>query len=166
MNDTGDNLPTRRLITSRGEYLEAVDQLLPMARREIRIFDPDLADLRLHIPERIAQLREFLVQGRHTRIYIALHKTEFVEQRAPRLMQLLGLFSANMVIQRTQGDATRVEDCFILVDELHVARRPVAAQPRGVVLTHDENEAARMRERFDHIWESSEPGVSAVTSGL
>jgi hypothetical protein len=162
MNDNGEILPTRRLITSRGEYLDAVDQMLSMAQREIRIFDPDLADLRLHAPERVARLREFLIQGRHTRIYVALHKTEFVEQRAPRLLQLMGLFAANVVIQRTQGDAARVEDCFILVDHLHVARRPVAAQPRGVVLTHD----ARMRERFDQIWESSEPGVSAVTSGL
>lgn len=158
--------PQRRLITSRAEYQEAIDILLPMAQRELRVFDPDLADLRLHIPERIALLREFLSRGRNNRLYIAVHKTEFIEQRAPRLMNVLGLFAGSIFIQRTQGDAARVQDCFVLCDEMHVVRRPVAAQPRGVILTDDLIEGAKMRERFDHIWESSEPGVSANKSGL
>ncbi len=158
--------PQRRLITTKTEYQEAIDLLLPMAQRELRIFDPDLADLRLHLPERIALLREFLSRGRNNRLYIAVHKTDFIERRAPRLLSLLGLFAANIFIQRTQGDAARVQDCFILCDETHMVRRPVAAQPRGVVLTDDLNEGAKMRDRFDQIWESSETGVSANTSGL
>ena len=159
-------VPQRRLITSRGEYQEAIDMLLPMAQRELRVFDPDLSDLRLHVPERIALLRGFLARSRNNRLYIAVHKTHFIEQRAPRLIQVLGLFASSIFIQRTQGDAARVEDCFILCDEAHLVRRPVAAQPRGVILTNDLDEAARMRERFEQIWENSEPGVSANTSGL
>ncbi len=158
--------PQRRLITARSEYQEAIDTLLPMAQRELRVFDPDLSDLRLHVPERIALLREFLARSRNNRLFIAVHKTHFIEQRAPRLINVLGLFAANLFIHRTQGDAARVEDCFILCDEAHLVRRPVAAQPRGVILTHDLDEGARMRERFDQIWESSEPGVSANASGL
>ena len=158
--------PQRRLITTRAEYQEAIDLLLPIAQRELRVFDPDLSDLRLHLPERITRLREFLSRGRNNRLYIAVHKTEFIEQRAPRILNLLGLFAANIFIQRTQGDAARVQDCFILCDETHLVRRSVAAQPRGVVLTDDLIEGAKTRDRFDQIWESSEPGVSANTSGL
>lgn len=158
--------PQRRLITTRTEYQEAIDMLLPRAQRELRVFDPDMADLRFHIPERIAMLREFLSRGRNNRLYVALHSTEFIERRAPRLLALLGLFGSSIVIQRTQGDAARVQDCFILCDEMHLVRRPVAAQPRGVILTDDLIEGAKMRERFDNIWESSESGVTANTSGL
>jgi hypothetical protein len=159
-------VPTRQLITARSEYQQAIDMLLPMVQRELRVFDPDLSDLRLHVPERIALLRAFLGRSRNNRLYIAVHKTEFIEQRAPRLMTVLGLYAANIFIHRTQGDAARVQDCFILCDESHLVRRPVAAQPRGVILTNDLEEGARMRERFNQIWESSEPGVSANTSGL
>lgn len=162
----GEAAPTRRLITTRTEYQEAIDMLLPMAERELRVFDPDLSDLRLHAPDRLAQIREFLGRSRNNRLYIAVHKTEFIEQRAPRLLNVLGLFAASIFIQRTQGDAARVQDCFILCDESHLVRRPVAAQPRGVILTHDLNEGAKMRDRFDQIWESSEPGVSANVTGL
>ena len=163
---TENPAPTRRLITARSEYQAAIDMLLPMARRDLRVFDPDLADLRLHIPERIALLRAFLARSRNNRLYIAVHKTNFIEQRAPHLISMLGYFAASIFVHRTQGDATRVEDCFVLCDDAHLARRPVAAQHRGVVITNDLDEGARMRERFDHIWESSEPGVSANTSGL
>ncbi|MSP97484.1 MAG: hypothetical protein EXR29_09740 [Betaproteobacteria bacterium] len=167
MNMTADEpSPQRRLITTRAEYQEAIDLLLPMAQLELRVFDPDLSDLRLHVPERVAVLRDFLSRGRNNRLYIAVHRTEFIEQRAPRLLTLLGLFAANIFIQRTMGDAARVQDCFILCDEAHLVRRMVAAQPRGVILTDDLIEGAKMRDRFDQIWESAEPGVSANTSGL
>ena len=77
-------VPTRQLITARSEYQQAIDMLLPMVQRELRVFDPDLSDLRLHVPERIALLRAFLGRSRNNRLYIAVHKTEFIEQRAPR----------------------------------------------------------------------------------
>ena len=51
-------------------------------------------------------------------------------------------------------------------DRLHVVRRPVAAQGRGVLLLNDTREGPGMHERFSEIWVSSEPGVSASTSGL
>ena len=83
-----------------------------------------------------------------------------------RLMRLLTTFSASMFIHRTQDDAARVQDCFILADDASFVRRPVAAQPRGVFVTNDANEASVMRKRFEEIWNSSTQVVSATVSGL
>ena len=44
-----DETPSRTLITTRAEYLAAVDALLPIARRRICVFDPDLALLQVRI---------------------------------------------------------------------------------------------------------------------
>src|ERR1035437_11138578 len=52
-----DAVPQRRCITARSEYQEAIDMLLPMAQRELRVFDPDLSDLRLHVQAQIRQIR-------------------------------------------------------------------------------------------------------------
>ena len=71
-----------------------------------------------------------------------------------------------MFIYRTQGDAAKVQDCFALADGEHLVRRPVTTQPRGVLVLNDPKECQPMRERFDEIWESSEPAVSAATTGL
>jgi hypothetical protein len=158
--------PERTLITLRREYDDAVRTLLPLAQRELRIFDPDLSDLGLHTEERVAELRRLLVRSRNNRVLIAVHSTDFVASRAPRLMSLLGTFSGGMFIYQTQGDAARVQDCFILCDELHLVRRHVAAQARGALYLNDPKEGRGMRERFDQIWESSFLAVSATQVGL
>ncbi len=158
--------PERKLITLKSEYVQAVASLLPLAQRALHIFDPDLESLGLHTEERSSMLREFLRRSRNNRLFIALHDTEFVARRAPRLVALLGTFSGSMFIHRTEGDAARVQDCFVLCDELHFVRRGVAAQPRGAIYLNDTREGRGMKERFDEIWQSSSPAVSATQSGL
>jgi len=55
---------------------------------------------------------------------------------------------------------------FVLADDAHFVRRPVYAQARGVFIRDDPAEAGVMRKRFDEIWDSSIPDVSANTAGL
>jgi hypothetical protein len=169
MNDTLAHLvpqPARRVITVRSEYLTAFDELVVHVRRELRIFDPDLAQLDLNSPDRIESLRGFLNSNRDSRLYIAVHDPDHLAHRVPRMMDLLAQLSTNIAVHRTVDDAARAQDCFVLVDAEHVIRRPVATQSRGVVLTDDQKEARAMRERFDEIWQSSVPAVSATKLGL
>jgi hypothetical protein len=158
--------PTRTLLTSRGDYLSAADFLLGRVGRELKIFDPALEELRLEHSSRIELLNAFLVRSPANRLFIALNDVEHVKRYCPRLMRLLTTFSASMFIHRTEGDAARVQDCFVLADNAAFVRRPVSAQPRGVFVTGDVNEASVMRKRFDEIWHSSIPGESATVSGL
>lgn len=169
MDDTLAHLvpqPARRVITLRSEYLAAFDELVAHVRRELRIFDPDLAQLELNAPERVESLRRFLVANRDNRLYIAVHDPDLLMRAMPRMMDLLGQLSTNIAVHRTEEDAARAQDCFVLVDAEHVIRRTVAAHPRGIVLTDDQKEAHAMRERFDEIWQSSVPAVSATRLGL
>lgn len=159
-------VPERTLFTSKAEYNHAADRLLAIAETELRIFDPDFGDFRLEIPARIEALRQFLRRGLNNRLYIAVHDPDSVQRYCPRLVALLGTFSGRMLINRTLGEAARIQDCFILADKVHVVRRPVATQGRGVFILNDVREALGMRGRFDEIWESSEPGVSANATGL
>lgn len=158
--------PSRTLITTRREYLEAIERLLGMVKRELRIFDPDLSELDFNSQNRIAALRRILSGGRMHRVYIALHDVEYVRTRCPRLIDLLLIYPSGLFIYQTEGEAARVQDRFVLADETHVVRRPVATQARGAVLLDDEHEGHAMRNRFDEIWVSSIPAVSASQSGL
>ena len=126
--------PTRTLLTSRGDYLSAADFLLGQVGRELKIFDPALEELRLEHSSRIELLNAFLVRSPANRLFIALHDVEHVKRYCPRLMRLLTTFSASMFIHRTEGDAARVQDCFVLADNAGFVRRPVAAHP-GVSAT-------------------------------
>jgi hypothetical protein len=144
----------------------AVDRLLEQPGRELRVFDPDLATLRLTAPERIARLEKFLLASRTRRLYIALHETGWLTRRCPRMMNLLARFSHAIHINRTQEEIRSIQDSFLVLDARHYVRRPLAGQFRGAIGVGDETEALVMRTRFHEIWESSYPGVSSTTVGL
>ena len=158
--------PQRTLLTTRHEYLEAVDQLLAMTRRELCVFDPDLDTLDFNAPARIELLRQLLASNRNHRVRIVLHDVEHVNTRCARLLRLISTFPAGLLIQRTQGEAMGAQDCFVIADDGNVVRRPAAAQPRGALLLDDPNEGHAMRDRFEQIWESSYPAVFATKTGL
>jgi len=158
--------PERALLQARSDYQRGFGRLLGLVRRELRIFDPDLSELDINSAERIEALARFLLGGPDRRILIALHGVDYVSKRCPRLVALLGIYASRIFIYQTIGDAAKVQDCFVLADGDHLVRRPVTAQPRGVLVIGDPKECQPMRERFDEIWESSIPGVSANTTGL
>jgi hypothetical protein len=158
--------PERLLLSTRREYLEALQRLIVLAQRELRIFDADFSDLKIESPRTHALLREFLLRGRDNRLYIAVHDTYYLRNYCPRLLHLLSRFSDRMFIHQTEGDAARAQDGFVLADKLHLVRRPVRAQPRAALRLNDESEGQGIYLRFSEIWDSSVPAVAATTSGL
>jgi hypothetical protein len=158
--------PQRSMLATRREYLECVERLLGLARRELRFFDPDLSELGVNDQSRIAQLREFLQSSRTHKLYVAVHDTEFVKTRCPRVLELLGSFPRQMAIQQTIGEALKAQDCFVIADDCHLVRRSVAKQPRGVFVLDDPRDCRSILDRFEEIWESSLPTVSPSTTGL
>ena len=158
--------PERFMIYTRQEYREAVEHLIGLAERELRIFDADFSDLGINSPQTAEALRAFLLRGSDSRLYVAVHDTDHIRNCCPRLMELLRQFSDRMYIHQTEGEAARVQDCFLLADRAHFVRRPVRLQPRGVFRLHDEQESQGLLLRFSEIWDSSFPAVSATTAGL
>ncbi len=130
------------------------------------IFDADLANRGLNAPARAEKLREFLVTGRAHRILIALHETDGLERDCPRLLTLLRQFPMSIEIHRTVGEARNANDPFVLGDDHSVWHQLHHEQPRAIVALHSPADALPICQRFDEIWELSEPAVSATTLGL
>lgn len=147
-------------------FQAAVDRLLEQSGRELRVFDPDLASLRLDLPERIERLQQFLLASRTRRLYIVLHDPEYLTRRCPRMMSLLARFAHVIQVNRSHEEIRELQDAFLVLDADHYVRRPVARFYRGAIGIHDETEALAMRSRFIEIWGASFPAVSATTLGL
>ncbi len=154
-----------RFETNEG-FQSAVERLLEQPGRELRVFDPDGAALRLNDPVRIQRLEKFLLASRTRRLYLVVHRTDHLTRQCPRLMTLLRRFSHAMQINRTQEEIREVQDAFLLLDSMHYARRPVSTLFRGAIGLGDENEGQALRGRFAEIWAASYPAVSATTIGL
>lgn len=165
MNDEAPK-PDYQLFGGEAEFQAAVDRLLEQPGRELRIFDPDAAALRLNSPGRIAQLEGFLRGSRTRRIQLVVHHTEHLTNHCPRMMNLLRLFNHAIQVQRTHEEIRNLQDAFMVLDAGHYLRRPVAGHFRGGIGLNDENEALGMRSRFLEIWSASYPAVSSTTAGL
>ena len=158
--------PSYKQISGIAESLEAIDEVIAVAERSIRIFDISLSNRGFNSPARTAALREFLVRGRSHRILIALHETELLERENPRLLTLLRQFPMSIEIHRTLAQARVATDPFILADDHSVWHQLHYTQPRAIVALHSPADASPIVQRFDEIWEQSELAVSATTAGL
>jgi hypothetical protein len=154
-----------RFDTSAG-FHAALGRLLYQPGRELRVFDPDGVALRLNDASRIESLERFLLASRTRRLYMALHDTEHLTRRCPRMMALLARFSHAIQINRTHEEIRELQDAFLVLDAAHYVRRPVAAFFRGAMGLGDETDGQVMRSRFLEIWAASYPAVSATTVGL
>ena len=158
--------PSYRQITGLADSLEAIDQVVAAAERTLRIFDISLSNRGFNTPRRADARRELLVRGRAHRILIALHETELLERENARLLTLLRQFPMSIEIHRTLAQARNATDPFVIADDHSVWHQLHYEQPRAVVALHSPADALPIAQRFDEIWDLSEPAVSATTLGL
>jgi len=160
-----DDAVYERFDTGEG-FQAALDRLLGEPGRELRIFDPDAAALRLNDAARIERLERFLRESRTRRIYMVVHEPLLLQRDCPRMMSLLARYNHAIQINRTHEEIRELQDAFLVLDSVHYVRRPVAAQFRGAIGLHDQAEALAMLGRFNEIWANSYPAVSSTTVGL
>ena len=163
-----DETPQTEYLQFDGEadFQRAVDRLLAAPGRELRVFDPDLAALKLNDPARVDLLKSFLAASRTRRLYMVVHDAEHLTRVCPRMMSLVARYSHAIQIHRTHEEIRHIQDSFLVLDQSHYVRRPVAQFFRGALGLHDETEALAMRGRFQEIWAASYPAVSGTTLGL
>src|SRR5262245_27064630 len=91
-------------------FQAAVERLLEQPGRELRVFDPDGAALRLNDAARIERLERFLIASRTRRFYLVVHETDHLTRQCPRLLTLLRRFSHAVHINRTHEEIREVHD--------------------------------------------------------
>ena len=160
------NAPSYRPISGIAESLAAIDEVIHAAQRTIRVFDISLSNRGFNSPSLTEALRAFLVRGRAHRLLIALHETELLQRECPRLLVLLRQFPMSIEIHRTLAQARDADDPFVLADDHSVWHQLHFEQPKAIVAIHSPVDALPISQRFDEIWDLSEPAVSATTLGL
>jgi hypothetical protein len=166
MTDAKAPEPGYRQLTGIAESQAAIDDVIAVAQRTIRVFDITLGNRGFSAPARAEKLREFLVAGRAHRLLIALHDTDKLERECARLLILLRQFPMSIEIHRTLGQARDATDPFIVADDHSVWHQLHFEQPRAIVAIHSPHDTLPLAQRFEEIWELSEPAVSATTLGL
>ena len=75
-------------------------------------------------------------------------------------------FPMSIEIHRTLAQARTAQDPFVVADDHSVWHQLHHEQPRAIVALHSPADAVPIMQRFDEIWDLSEPAVWATTTGL
>lgn len=142
-------------LDTRDENRQAVDLLLPAARRQIDICTRDL-DPALYDRDKVVNfLTQFALQHRYSRIRILTHEVEPAIKAGHRLIELCRRLSTYAEIRRTHEDYRENNETFLLVDNYGLLHRKLATRLNGQVSFKSPLEVRRLRSYFDEVWERS-----------
>src|SRR5450755_944346 len=154
------------LLSSVAEQATAIDELIPMARRQIRVFDQDLSQAGWNSAARAERLAAFLRGVRGRRLDIIVHDTRYLESACPRMLRLLGAYGHAMAILQTGDEGRVATDPLVIVDGQHYLHRFHFEQPRAALGIVQPEQAQLLAARFGEIWATGAPGMNATVLGL
>jgi hypothetical protein len=156
--------PTILRFDTRAEFQRHLLAVLERAQVSLELFDPDFALFQLGDPETDAVLRRFLQGGGTLRL--AMHGSAHIERHCPRFLRLLRDHGHHIECRITHRGIRQLTDSFCIADALHLARRFHSDHLRGEAAFDAPAETDVPRERFAAIWEESQAGLHATTTGL
>ncbi len=154
------------MLSGVSQQAAAIDELIPLARHRIRVFDQDLAQTGWNSAVRAAQLAAFLRAVRGRRLDIIVHDTRYLERACPRMVSLLRTYSYAMSILKTGEEAKVATDPLLIVDTMHYLHRFHFDQPRATLGVMQPEQTQPLVNRFEEIWATGEPGISGTVLGL
>jgi len=157
--------PHEERLETVAEQVVAIDTLISLARERIGVFDVDLSQSGWNSPARADALSNFL-RVRYARLDLIVHETTWIEKSCPRLTNLLRRFGHAMTIYKTGSGARGAMDPLVIVDGQHFLHRYHIAQPRATLAIGMPQAAGPLVTRFDEIWATGEPGLTATVLGL
>lgn len=148
------------------EYREALDGLVGVARRRLRIFDFNLEDGGYDMVRRHDLLRAFLLGNRGNRLEIVLHDADYLTRFCPRMSGLLRQFSHAVAIMETTPQAKGIYDPFAVADQAGYVHRFHYAAPRARFASDDADGGRALIKRFEEIKAACGPAIPATALGL
>lgn len=159
-------LVPNQVVLGERNYEEATALLLAEARRELKIFDPDLTRGGYQGLRAFELLNAFLARDSLNRLTIILHDGRFLAAHCPRLTDLMQRYSHAMTVYLTDEQAKVAQDAFVLADHAAYLHRFHVDHARFKYVLGDVVAAKPLHERFDQLLESTHSRLSAAAAGL
>lgn len=160
---------TERRITaieSEAGFRQAIDEVIPLAEKEIRVFSGDLTRMAPEEPERVAALESFLAGDRQRRLRIVVHDPEPMAKHMPRFVDLAVRRGHMIEVRQTPENLRSLADRFLLADDRHGVVRFHVDHARGKLVLFDPKELGPWQQRFQDLWLASTPCSPSTTLGL
>ena len=158
--------PGQRILETVREQAAAIDALFGIAKQIVRVFDVDLSQTGWNTADRVERITAFLRRDRNARLEIIVHDTRYIESECARLAILLRNYSHAITLYRTGFEAAGAMDPLVVVDGRHFLHRFHWDGPRASLGIEQPIAAGPLDTRFEEIWATGQPGLSATVLGL
>ena len=158
--------PRQEALDSVAGQVAAIDELVGLANRSIRVFDIDLAEMGWNRAVRAEGLGRFLRSSRLARLEIIVHDTRYLEHSCARLRNLQRLYINSIAIFQTGYGARGAMDPMVIVDSRHYLHRFHAELPRAALGIEQPQAAHVLNLRFGEIWAMRDGELTGTTLGL
>jgi hypothetical protein len=158
--------PRESVLDTVAAQTAAIDQLIDLAQHRLQVFDVDLSQGGWQTAARADRVAAFLRRNPDARIELIVHDPRWLESSCPRLTNILRLHSHGMTVYRTGQEARSAMDPLLIADGRHFLHRFHIDQPRASFAVEQPHLARPLVTRFEQIWATGEPGLSATVLGL
>jgi len=154
------------LISSWADYDGALQKVLLLASRTLRIFDDDLSKLKLEGRENSESLRRFLSARQASSLCIVLKDAEPLRRHSPRLMKLLTNYPQQMSVIECPLHLASFNNSLCLADDRHALVRIHQNHARARIIINSTPDCAPYLQQFETILNEGGEPISATTLGL
>lgn len=158
--------PQETVLDTVAAQVAAIDRLIELARHHLQIFDVDLSEGGWQSAARAQRIAAFLHRDPKSRIDLIVHDPRWLETSCPRITSLQKLHTHAVTIYRTGPEARSAMDPLLIADGRHFLHRFHIDQPRASLAIEQPQLARPLVMRFEQIWATGEPGLSATVLGL
>jgi len=152
----GEQTGTRRVLSGKDEFAEAVADIAAVAARSLAIFTPDL-EHGVYDSKRFLETVKHLVLSRtHARIRVLVSHPDRVPLSVNRFLHVGRRLSTFIEFRRLPESFQDRDDAFLVADGAALVYRAKADRWEGVADTSEPRMARRYLGEFDQMWQLSE----------
>jgi predicted GNAT family N-acyltransferase len=147
---------TRRLLSGKSEFVEAVAEVAATATRSLAIYTPDLEHGVYDSPRFLEAVKRLVLSRSHARIRVLISDPGRVQHSVNRFLHVGRRLSTFIEFRRPPEEIKDRGDAFIVADAAALVYRARSERWEGLADTFEPRMARHYLTQFDEIWQRGE----------
>lgn len=152
----GEQTGTRRVLSGKGEFADAVAAVAAVAARSLAIFTPDLEHGVYDSKQFLETVKRLVLSRSHARIRVLVSDPERVQLNVNRFLHVGRRLSTFIEFRRLAESSQDRGDAFLIADGVALVYRARADRWEGIADTCEPRMARRYLGEFDQLWQHAE----------
>ena len=154
------------VLKERDGIRDAVAALIGQARREIIVFAPQMDAHFFNNSQLARSLASFAARHQYNRARLLIEDASQVLRDNDRIVALCRRLAEFIQLRQVGEEHLGFREMFLIVDGTSYLHQLDVTEPECVVEPSGRKRAVELRQRFESMWDRSEPAAGLNTAGL